>query len=296
MSRSLLIAALAASSLHVAILAAVGAWRGEGSAGPGSAEPIRITFVAAHESETPSEAEAPMLQDLETATRDDPGLPEPLEGAGEPPDDPPLPTTADAESHFSAESHVSEDSRSPVESQPYEPPPVPVSGTMGDVADPAREAGVAQTVEMKRLEMPHGWAETAETVKHEVAQPPALVAALLAQIHQRASAQAAAPPPLNAATPCTGERTEPIVEHRPRPVYPGVARRRGYEGTVLLLVEVLADGRVGVVEVSRSSGHDALDRAARQTVRDRWRFRPGSVGGRAASSWIEIPIEFRLRD
>jgi protein TonB len=48
----------------------------------------------------------------------------------------------------------------------------------------------------------------------------------------------------------------------PPPPYPSTARRRGWEGEVLLLVDVTAQGEVCNVTVSRSSGYRILDRAA----------------------------------
>jgi TonB family protein len=56
-----------------------------------------------------------------------------------------------------------------------------------------------------------------------------------------------------------------------RPAYPPLARLRGYQGVVVLLVEVLVDGRVGQVGIRRSAGHEILDRAALEAVRA-WRF------------------------
>jgi protein TonB len=80
----------------------------------------------------------------------------------------------------------------------------------------------------------------------------------------------------------------------PEPRYPEVARRRGWQGQVLLRVEVRADGRVGEVIVSKSSGHGILDQAAAGAVQ-RWRFRPASRGGAAEDSWVELPVKFELR-
>jgi protein TonB len=44
--------------------------------------------------------------------------------------------------------------------------------------------------------------------------------------------------------------------------YPGLARRRGWEGDVVLEVHVAADGQLTNVAVLQTSGHDLLDRAA----------------------------------
>jgi protein TonB len=47
----------------------------------------------------------------------------------------------------------------------------------------------------------------------------------------------------------------------------------GLSGNVLLLVEVLENGRVGKIVISRSSGSKVLDESARENVA-RWRFDP----------------------
>ena len=46
------------------------------------------------------------------------------------------------------------------------------------------------------------------------------------------------------------------------------------------MVEVLADGGAGRVEIRSSAGHDILDRAALEAVRT-WKFEPGRREGRA---------------
>ena len=54
--------------------------------------------------------------------------------------------------------------------------------------------------------------------------------------------------------------------NNPRPAYPLLAIRQGAQGQVLLLVEVLTDGRAGRIELEKSSGHAALDAAAINAV------------------------------
>ncbi|MFO0706894.1 MAG: TonB family protein [Nitrospira sp.] len=49
--------------------------------------------------------------------------------------------------------------------------------------------------------------------------------------------------------------------------YPSSARLNGWEGKVVLRVVLRADGHLAAVTVHRSSGHEALDRAAMETVR-----------------------------
>ncbi len=80
----------------------------------------------------------------------------------------------------------------------------------------------------------------------------------------------------------------------PPPPYPETARRRGWEGKVLLKVDVSDTGRVLDVEVEESSGYDSLDAAARNAVY-RWRFSPGRQNGRKVPAQVLVPIHFKLK-
>ena len=85
----------------------------------------------------------------------------------------------------------------------------------------------------------------------------------------------------------------PSYGFTPRPGYPAVAIRRGYEGSVLLNVHVLPNGKPKEVTIFKSSGHKVLDKAALSAVK-RWKFVPAQRGFKAVSSWVKVPIEFRL--
>ncbi len=65
-------------------------------------------------------------------------------------------------------------------------------------------------------------------------------------------------------------------------------------GTVVLEVEVLRDGSVGAVEISRSlmGGRGGPDEAAVAAVKQ-WEFSPAKSGGQPVAVWARIPIEFR---
>jgi len=95
--------------------------------------------------------------------------------------------------------------------------------------------------------------------------------------------------------PTTTVDLQPTYTYNPKPRYPRAARRRGQEGTVLLLVEVLASGRVGEVVIEKSSGHELLDNAAAGAVRG-WRFEPAKKGGVPVNARVRIPVEFNLKD
>lgn len=83
--------------------------------------------------------------------------------------------------------------------------------------------------------------------------------------------------------------------NNPRPAYPMAARRMGWEGRVVLNVEVLAEGSCGDVNVFQSSGHDVLDNAALRTVKG-WRFVPASRAGHPITQWFKVPIQFSLKE
>jgi len=86
----------------------------------------------------------------------------------------------------------------------------------------------------------------------------------------------------------------PAYLRNPPPPYPSIARRRGYEGTVVLQVFVTKNGRVGKLKIFRSSGHKALDEAAIKTV-GKWIFEPGRRGLTPIDMWVKVPIKFVLR-
>jgi len=105
-----------------------------------------------------------------------------------------------------------------------------------------------------------------------------------------------APPP-----PPPPPPPEPIIEAKeganylknPRPAYPRIALREGWEGKVLLRVKVLPNGRVGGATVQKSSGRTSLDEAALETVKS-WTFVPATQGGQPIAGFVSVPLEFRI--
>jgi periplasmic protein TonB len=119
------------------------------------------------------------------------------------------------------------------------------------------------------------------------------------------AAQVEPPPPIVQATanpvPVTSE-PEPVVDlkaaylENPRPAYPEVARRRGWEGTVVIHLMLDEDGLPHGLRIQSSSGFDELDRAALASVQG-WRFRPATRNGEAvAMPSVLVPIQFRLKN
>ena len=78
------------------------------------------------------------------------------------------------------------------------------------------------------------------------------------------------------------------------PHYPEMARRNGWNGRVIVRAHVSAAGRVTSVSLRSGSGYGVLDQAALAAVKS-WRFLPGSVGGSAADTVVEVPVNFSLR-
>lgn len=134
--------------------------------------------------------------------------------------------------------------------------------------------------------------------KPQVRQPPApqTVAPPIATTTD--VAPSAAPVVAAPATPSLPDR-EPDFQaaylNNPAPAYPLVARRMGWDGKVIVSVEVLANGVAGQVKVYQSSGHEALDNAALQAVRG-WKFVAARQAGQLVNKWFLVPIPFILKD
>lgn len=131
--------------------------------------------------------------------------------------------------------------------------------------------------------------------------PAAVTAAIPAFIAKpTANAQASAPAGTatagnTAGSATSGGITPPRILSMTDPHYPETARQAGIEGTVMLKIQILEDGRPGSIAISRSSGHEALDEAAVTAVRQ-WLFVPAKNrdSGYAIQCYIIKPISFRL--
>jgi len=108
------------------------------------------------------------------------------------------------------------------------------------------------------------------------------------------TAERADPGPVSRQEHGAVQESVPLYDLNPPPVYPRVARRRNYQGMVLLDVRVTAQGTVAEVKVARSSGYSVLDRSALSSVRN-WRFEPARRGARAIETWVQVPVRFELQ-
>ncbi len=100
--------------------------------------------------------------------------------------------------------------------------------------------------------------------------------------------------PENLLAEVSGSETSlPSFEENSPPVYPGLAVARGWQGTVLLRLQVDAEGFVTEVTVLESSGHPVLDAAAANAVRT-WRAQPATRDDHSVSATVRLPVHFRL--
>lgn len=114
----------------------------------------------------------------------------------------------------------------------------------------------------------------------------------------RALLQASLTPPQQTARHVnTSAAPKPIsvVEYirQPQPRYPPQSRRLREQGTVVLRVIIDEHGRACDIGIETSSGHERLDRAAKEAVA-RAEFRPYVEDGSPRRALVFIPIEFAL--
>lgn len=115
------------------------------------------------------------------------------------------------------------------------------------------------------------------------------VAAASAAVNAAAGSVSASPAPARIELPSSSAD----YLNNPKPAYPGLSKRLGEEGKVVLRVLIEADGSASKAEIRSSSGYDRLDQAALQTVL-RWRYLPGKRNGVAEAMWFNVPINFVL--
>ena len=89
-----------------------------------------------------------------------------------------------------------------------------------------------------------------------------------------------------------GGVTAPVVLHKVEPEYSEEARKAKYQGTVLLYIEVDANGHATNIKVQRSLGL-GLDEKAIEAVKQ-WKFKPGYKDGKPVTVAATIEVNFRL--
>jgi protein TonB len=94
--------------------------------------------------------------------------------------------------------------------------------------------------------------------------------------------------------PGTLQMAYPRYQLNAPPAYPGLARKRGQEGTVILQILVDKDGMVDDLNIDVSSNFPLLDRAAVSAVW-KWSFEPGRRGEERVQMWVRVPVTFKLK-
>ncbi len=89
-----------------------------------------------------------------------------------------------------------------------------------------------------------------------------------------------------------GITQEPKLLHAEEPEYSDEARKARQQGTVVLAIDVDANGRVTNVRVMKSLGL-GLDEKAKEAVL-KWRFRPAMAGGRPVTAPAQVNVTFHL--
>jgi periplasmic protein TonB len=101
------------------------------------------------------------------------------------------------------------------------------------------------------------------------------------------------PAPMKPPPPRVEKLVAPIALAPAQPKYPASARRKGVEGTVVVVFEVLEDGKVACARIV--SGPRELHETVLETVAG-WRFKPARRGSSAVRHRMQHTIRFRLED
>ena len=125
-------------------------------------------------------------------------------------------------------------------------------------------------------------AAPSDTTAQKTAHPPAPIKA-------GPTSQAALPPREPAII-----KASPLYDQNPKPLYPPLAQKRGWQGVVLLAVMVLADGSPAQLRIQKSSGYELLDKTALATVQ-KWHFLPGTKNNIPSSMEVLVPVHFNLQ-
>jgi protein TonB len=85
----------------------------------------------------------------------------------------------------------------------------------------------------------------------------------------------------------------PVVLSRVEPDYPSMARRRSINGQVTIKFLVDPQGRVQRPSIIKATPQGIFESSVLDAVA-RWRFKPGIYKGQAVSTWVILPIQFKL--
>lgn len=84
-------------------------------------------------------------------------------------------------------------------------------------------------------------------------------------------------------------------ENNPHPNYPFLARKKGWEGRVIIQANIDKKGNVKFIKVSESSGFKILDDVSVKTLKT-WKFKPAMLGSKFVDDTVYIPVKFVLKN
>lgn len=115
-----------------------------------------------------------------------------------------------------------------------------------------------------------------------------LLPVVLLAVGSGASADTPPPPPPPAAH---SDFVFPQAVYNPPPRYPSGSADDFESGTVVLVLDVDAEGAISKVAMDRSSGYPKLDAAAIEAAAA-WRFTPAQEAGKPVRSRVRVPVTF----
>jgi len=78
------------------------------------------------------------------------------------------------------------------------------------------------------------------------------------------------------------------------PKYPRRALKLRQQGTTWIRVLIGTNGQQLQTKIYKPSGYSLLDKAALEAVK-KWTFNPNIVNGNPIKSWVEVPVEFKIK-
>ncbi len=84
----------------------------------------------------------------------------------------------------------------------------------------------------------------------------------------------------------------PTCQHCPFPGYSREARKKKYQGVVVLSIVVTSEGKVTEIKIIKDPGEGLAEKAV-DAVR-KWRFKPAMKDGTAVTARVEVEVSFRF--
>ena len=118
------------------------------------------------------------------------------------------------------------------------------------------------------------------------------------EIKVETTQQQAIQQPMAPAAPSSAPSTRAngITSTHTTPPYPGDAKQKGHEGTVVLHIVISPQGEVTSASVSKTSGFPELDQEAVSWVSSHWKYKPAVENGTPVASASDAQVVFSLKN